>query len=657
MKKVKLTICFFLVFLCLILTGELFQNYIANFTNQFIYFEASENDAGKRREICAAIEELARKNGIGVFAALKMTESSHSDSTTVYTDEETAETLRSVYGICAGQYDSIFSGSTKIKFANFSETAENRHIERYYFLGDAATVTAINDLLSKKFPVSLIHTENTNANHWLITCVWLMLGILVLLMTWFDIQFQKKENFVQISLGRARLHIIIKNVLIDSLALLGIYAVLYLIFNRYTYMGYKLGVTLSVFIGVIAVNAMLYFTLYRIDFKEVLYGANINASTVSNCYVLKALTMLVTVAALSSNIILIAWSGEPLTQYKTIEAFEDYSFLSLNMQPAAFIDEKDTLNPTTVHNWIFFNLLKENKVACSVIILSGDENYLFVNNAARVLDGIPEARDTGQNDEYRILIPSGCKNKEEVLSVSTDCLYATFGDAIKDVPHRSVSYHDNKNILYFASYDSTNIPLGFAQVENPVIMYCDFSSETLGKLADSNASFSGEFRDIMFMVNDEDVTKIADEYNLEEHGLYLTREKVTDKLGHYKTSLMRIVLLNTVISVFLLLLELAIVSTLVRLEYKAHATELAVKKILGYTIYNKCKTLFWLNIYAAAIGIVTVIIISLMFQYSLWYAVILTGGALLVFEWLIVAVNVIKLERTSVPKILKGGSL
>lgn len=658
MKKVKLTVCFFLILLCLILTGELFQNYIANFTNQFAYFEAPENDAGKRREICAAIEELARKNNVGVFAALKITESSHSYFTTVYTDEETAETLRSVYEIRAGQYGSIFSGSTEIKFADFSETAENRHIARYYFTGDAAAVTAVNELASKKFPVTLVHTENTNANHWLILCVWLIFGVLVLLMTWFDIQFQKKENFVQISLGRPRLRIIIKNALIDALALFGIYAALYLILSRYTYTGYRLGFTLSVFVGAILVNTALYFTLYGIDFKEVLYGANINASTVSNSYVLKALTMLVTVAALSSNIILIAENSEPLSQFKTIGAFEDYSFLSLNMQPTAFIDEEDIMYPELVQNGIFFDLLKENKAACSVVILSGKEDYLLVNkNAAALLDAIPEAQGAGQNEDYLILIPSSCENKEEVLSGFVNFLSALFGDAIKEVPYRSVTYRGNKKVIHFASYNSADFPLGFAQAENPVIMYCCFSSDTLGKLANSDASFGGGFRDIMFMVNDEDVRQTAEKYNLEERGLYLTREKVTDKFGHYKAILTRVVLLNTVISVFLLLLELAIVSTLVRLEYKAHATELAVKKILGYTIYSKCKTLFWLNIYAAIIGIVTVIIISLMFRYSLWYAVILTGGALLVFEWLIVALNVMKLERTSVPKILKGGSL
>jgi len=665
MKKVKLIISFFLISLCLIMTGEMFQNYIANFTDQFTYFDVSESDVEIRKEICSTIERLAKENGVFVFAAHKTSETSYFYSRTVYADEETLKTLQSKYDVHAGEYGSIFSGSTVIKTADYSEIAENKTVERFYFSGNSVTVQGIRDLVNTRFTASYIHTEKANANRWLIVCVWLLSGLLVLLMTWFDIQFQKKENFVQISLGRPRLQIILKNALTDTLAYLGIYLVLYLLLGRYTYLGYKQNISLPIFVGAIIINTALYFALYKIDFKEVLQGANISASTVSNGYVLKALTMIVTVAALSSNIILIAENGENLLQYKKIEEFSDYSFLNVAMQFSSFVkdnedDDTDVRYQESIKTEIFHNFLKEDKAAFSIWCLAGEinENYLLVNNnAVELLNMFPEIKSMDKKTKCRILVPSAYGNEQRLLETAPQCLSIAFGNVSENIRYDSKIYNGNEKILCLTSIDTTNFPLRFARFKNPVIVYCDLSSDTLNRLDASSASVDSYFRDIMFKVTDKDIAEIEEKYELEKHHLYLTQEKVTDRFSHYKASLMRIILLNTVISVFLLLLEIAVISTLVKLEYKAHATELSLKKILGYTIYNKCKTLFLLNIYAASIGIVTVVIISLMFRFSLWYVVVLTGAALLAFEWIIIALNIIKLEKTSVPKILKGGSL
>lgn len=648
------------------MTGELFQNYIADFTDQFVYFEVSEKDIELRKEICSTIERLAKENETNVFAAQKMAENSFSYFRTVYADEETARLLQSKYGVHAGEYTSIFSGATVIKTAAYSEIAENKDVVRFYFTGNSATVQGIRDLVNSRFAASYIRTEKTNANHWLIISVWLIFALLILLMTWFDIQFQKKENFVQISLGRSRLRIILKNALTDTLAYTGIYLGLYLILGRYSYLGYKQHISLPIFFGAVLLSAALYFTLYKIDFKEVLQGANIGAATVSNFYVLKALTMIVTVAALSSNIILITSNGEALRQYKKIEEFEDYSFLGVNEQFSYFIDDEANdereIYWDSVKTLIFYDLLKENKSAFSIRCLSGyeDEDYLLINsNAAKLLNMFPEIEDMEESEESLILIPSNYANKEETLSYALSCLEMSFGSAAKSIPYSSDIYNKNEKVLCFTSNDPVNVPLRFTRFKNPIIVYITPSSKTLNALDPSSVSTIATncFRDIMFEVTDKDIDEIEEKYELEKNGFYLTKEKVTDRFEHYRASMMRIVLLNSVISVFLLLLEIAVISTLIKLEYKAHATELSLKKILGYSIYNKCKMLFMLNIYAAAIGIVTVVIISLMFKYSLWYAVVLTGVALLVFEWMIIALNILRLEITSVPKILKGGSL
>ena len=102
---------------------------------------------------------------------------------------------------------------------------------------------------------------------------------------------------------------------------------------------------------------------------------------------------------------------------------------------------------------------------------------------------------------------------------------------------------------------------------------------------------------------------------------------------------------------------MVIIVTIIKLEYKVNAKELSIKKILGYSILNKNRTIFQLNLFGAGISIVTMIIISLMFGMTQVSIVLTIGTALTAIEAGLIVFNILKLERTSIPKILKGGSL
>ena len=122
-------------------------------------------------------------------------------------------------------------------------------------------------------------------------------------------------------------------------------------------------------------------------------------------------------------------------------------------------------------------------------------------------------------------------------------------------------------------------------------------------------------------------------------------------------SLLRVVLLNSIISLFLMVLEMVIIVTIIKLEYMVNAKELSIKKILGYSVFHKNRTIFLLNFCGAGISIITMIIVSLMFEITKVSTVLLVGTALTVIEAGLIVLNILKLERTNIPKILKGGSL
>ena len=85
-------------------------------------------------------------------------------------------------------------------------------------------VSTLRDTVYNTYATSYIHRENTTGLEWLIGAVWTVSLLFLLLLTWLDIQFQKKEIFLRLSLGSSVWQIIGKNVLADTSVFAGIFA-------------------------------------------------------------------------------------------------------------------------------------------------------------------------------------------------------------------------------------------------------------------------------------------------------------------------------------------------------------------------------------------------------------------------------------------------
>ena len=96
---------------------------------------------------------------------------------------------------------------------------------------------------------------------------------------------------------------------------------------------------------------------------------------------------------------------------------------------------------------------------------------------------------------------------------------------------------------------------------------------------------------------------------------------------------------------------------IVKLEYQINAKLLAVQKILGYSLFQKSKAVLLVNLYAALISISTVCVCCVMFKISGWYTVAISSIILFLIETIFLFFFIIKTEKSSVPSILKGGSL
>lgn len=637
--------------LSFIFSGEFFQYYLNTYTSQFSYIDITENEMNSQAEIQNNIYHLAEKYNIEVLQTERKNGSGRATSLTVYSTDEAFEKLKTEYSVSPNIYKALFSGTTKVDFADFKDKKLLGETERYYFIGEQRQIQSIRENIKNDYACSFIKNETEHAYPYLVLLIWAVVGVLFLILTWLDIHFQKKENFVLISLGKPIRQIILKNVFIDFLAFSLIFSVLFALLGRFVYLGYEIKNIVLLCAAVLFLNALLYLTLFKMNYKEVLYGANLNERIISDGYVLKSISMILTVVVLSCNAMLISANFKELKRIKTLRNVENYSFLELN--PVSLLNLGKDYEETRygLINSIYGEL-QNRGCAYSFCGLSGENDYCIINSDSKfLLNGFDLKTEPDGNSDFYILVPEEIEFSQNADESVYDCIEMYFGSE-KDLSCEKITYSGNGELL---TYDSTKeLTLGVQSFENPIVIYINNPSL---KLNCDSSTLSTLFSKMLFNISNSEINTVCEKYQINEKGFYLQGEKLKEKVSDYQAVLNRALLLNTVISVFLLLLELFIISVIIKLEYKVSTTELAVKKVLGYSVFQKNKQIFLLNTYAALIAVVSCTVFCLMYKLAVWYTVIAVGTSVLCLEYVIIAVLITRFEKQNVAKILKGGCL
>ena len=111
------------------------------------------------------------------------------------------------------------------------------------------------------------------------------------------------------------------------------------------------------------------------------------------------------------------------------------------------------------------------------------------------------------------------------------------------------------------------------------------------------------------------------------------------------------------ISGLLFIIELGIIATIVRLEYSVNAIELAVKKVMGYSVWKRHKAILLNIILSAIIAVVLLLCMGILFELEEPYLIVLSGVCLMMVELVMTFIFIRKFEKVNIVKILKGGAL
>jgi hypothetical protein len=650
MKAVKYVLTVVVIMFCFVLGSELYQSHLQTFSNQFYFIEIENDD---RSVVYSAVISAVEQYGEDVFAVERKDIDAFHSEIIIYATAGLQEKLASD-SIVEGDARSLFSGTTEVVIFPFEEVVENSDVTRYYFTGSKKTVSSIRQSIYSRIATSYIHKESITGNESLIYGVWIFSFGFLLLLTWLDIQFNRKSDFLKISLGGSVGRIVGCNILSDTVFNFAAIGAVCLFLGDKISISYKLDFVLGAFFIFSILNALLYFTLFKCDYKEILYGANINGKLLSNAYLLKAVVMIMLIISLTCNLTVIVKNADVLKAYSRIDKLQGYNTLVLTADKAS---AEDPARFDKVKTQLFMDAYLQGRVllSSSCAKLDEDEPIIVINDAA--LDTVVSNPEYFENrtSTFVVYIP---ENKTEEMD-EEDIEFAAGTTASNYFGLEEYSFdvmtYTHTNVVYFDLRKESELSYGFEMLSDPVIVYCNVSAAQINELLDEEkyVEFGDRWQNIIFDLQD---TSFFPDNILSDIG-DVDFQSVVGQCDQYKSSLVRTVFLNSILSAFLLLLSLLLISVIVKIEYLINAKEIALKKILGYSIFRRNMGIILLNAFAVWIAFITGFIFSNM--YSVFRTSTLCRVSLCVFviDTILIMGNMSAAENKNTAHVLKGGSL
>lgn len=659
MKKIKYIFVIVLMLIVFSFIGESYIYYLENFNDDFYSTTMSKPDHKSDIEMKVDIEKSARDNDVDVFVVKKDIKSNIDVDLSIYGTTGVQKKLEDNLSMYEEKYNSMFLGNVTINYNNINEITIMNDFNDYYLIGSKKNVKAFKveliNIYGGNHPVQGMDIKQSSRN---ILFVWLIIYIVILLFTYHDIIFQKKELLIKVTFGEKISKLVLKNILLDLIVFISVFIATYYFTSLFTQSKFHFIYSLLVFAGFILINSLLYLSLYSLNIKEVFSNSKHSTKLLAINYGLKTLTILLAIIVLSGSIGLIV---EGLTFHKQKEFFEshkDYSYVQFDYKlRSALQEDLDLIDQGANVREGFYKEHFDNAIQLVNITSNLDlsvPTILANRNALNYLESkIPKLKELEFEEKvYYILPEKHAKNKSALTTIQE--IYASyhndFGKLITD--YEIIVYNSDADIISIDELDYLNRS---TLQYNPIIVFDNTDGKDIVLTTVTSLRKTYYAHDIMYLISDEKFNSFVEKNNLTNE--ITVKTNVYDLYLYYWTLIKRGIIIAIVLFALVLLLEVIIIGLILRLEYEINAVELSIKKILGYTTWQKNKKIIYLTLSVTIISILISLVINYIFSISEASYLFYGGVIILITETMFIFVNITKIEKTKLQKILKGGSL
>ena len=349
MKIIKLLCFSLLAVIGFVFAGEYFILYLDNFDAACIgtdLYYPNTYDSSPEKMVDDILRE-AEKAGIGIFTVITDSRNQLSTVKKVYSSDGVDAFIRQNYHIAPQQYRSLFSGNYEVEFYSFNQIIDNNedidNIIEFSIIGDMSSARCFKSKLIDTYGGSFPHYGVKKREGLYIFGIWIIIVTLVLFLTYFEIQFNKKECYVCVTLGSRISQLLVKFLLPDLVAFAAVFWIEFALVRLFTTADFQLPAALLAMGVLICTDVAFYVIAFgTFKIKKAFAGLSLTNRQLYANYALKLGTLVVTLAVISGNIVEI----DRVVQYYGLSDFfdrySDYAFIQ-------FVYDRYSENPEEIY--------------------------------------------------------------------------------------------------------------------------------------------------------------------------------------------------------------------------------------------------------------------------------------------------------------------
>ncbi|MBQ9981798.1 MAG: hypothetical protein IJP18_04455 [Oscillospiraceae bacterium] len=660
MRKIKYILTAVLILVCILFTAEMEASKINHGLGQYytgVPFLVDWND----KFVINRAEEIADECNIGLVITGGELNSFVSREVNYACTEGMESVVRKKLGIRGDSVKSLINISTDVNFCDFSDESYIGTYGQCYMIGDEKGISDFCKKFEKYYqPAPAEKVINVDGVYVVILIiVWAFAIAMIGFLTYYNVSVRLKEVFVKISFGSSPVKIYLANVFTDVAFSAVIFVVGTLVFSKISSALSNIPALIIAFVVLSMVYAVSYIRYLKFDYKFALSGTFNEKSVLAQSYVLKIISIVISTIVVTGTVVSFSLSSDMISSKKAVENFKDYSYLSYqnhdNIVDNSLINklasQEDIVNESLYREYFydFEPVMLFNDYNCPDIIYSNVYAYEYLASE------ISELNNTELTEDIYILLPQE-KYEETGMYVNQAEMMIQSIEGENFVYSCDVIYYDgNENIMCF---NGENWGSGVESVKNPCIIYNTIDPTTLTTFYTESGKASIKTK-MVYKLTDEDIDAISEKYGFID--AYATN--VSEMFETHWKPIRHALVVFAMISLFMIITEIAIISVIVKMEYTISSTELALQKVYGYTIFEKNARMIKLMIVSTVVSMV-LSVIAFVFIYDRMFSesvsIIFPVGVSVLFmviELIVLFVRIISLENKNVQKILKGGAL
>lgn len=267
-KKIKYIFALILFLVAFLAVGEMCCERLFSFQYQFAETSVYLQIGQKQSDLCADIAASAAQHHVEVFAVQSEGGTNNQDLLTIYGTKGAATMLAKTCDLRAGKYTSFFCDPICVSFASISELPEDSNGILLYVDGNWDDVCAFKTALVNDYAGKYPTKGNSDSDRYLFFGMWLVVFLVLLMFTVFEIYDFEKEKTILIVNGENIFVLMLKKIAADVLILSIAFAAARAISACFCHSGYHFSRSILCFLLFLMCNSVCYLFMLRFDVKK-----------------------------------------------------------------------------------------------------------------------------------------------------------------------------------------------------------------------------------------------------------------------------------------------------------------------------------------------------------------------------------------------------